>query len=81
MSFVISENDLRATGMTETELRLEIAVLLFQKEKFTLEQAARFTGMTRIEFQQALANRKIPIHYDVEEFQRDVQTLKEAGML
>ena len=81
MSLVISEDELRMTGMTESALRLEIAVLLFRKEKLTLEQASRLASVTRIEFQRVLAGREIPVHYDVEEFQRDVCALKEAGSL
>ena len=81
VSLVISEDELRMTGMTESALRLEIAVLLFRKEKLTLEQASRLASVTRIEYQRVLAGREIPVHYDVEEFQRDVCALKEAGSL
>ena len=36
MSVLIPDEVVRATRMTETELKLEIALLLFQKEKLTL---------------------------------------------
>jgi predicted HTH domain antitoxin len=45
MSLVIPDEILQATGMSEAELRQEIAVLLFQKEKLTLGQASRLAGI------------------------------------
>nr|CAO91237.1 unnamed protein product [Microcystis aeruginosa PCC 7806] len=45
MSIDISDEILSATRMTEAEMRQEIAVMLFQKEKLTLAQASRFAGM------------------------------------
>ncbi len=64
----------RATRLTEGEMLLEIAVMLFQKEKLTLGQAARMAGMPQHKFQWVLAGRDIPVHYGIEEYQEDVQT-------
>ncbi|WP_301951421.1 UPF0175 family protein [Microcystis aeruginosa] len=52
---------LSATSMTEAEMRQEIAVMLFHKEKLTLAQASRFAGINRIAFQHLLASRQIPV--------------------
>jgi predicted HTH domain antitoxin len=81
MSIVISDELLTATRMTDAEMRQEIAVLLFQKEKFTLAQASRFAGVNRIAFQHLLASRQIPIHYGVEDFEQDIKNLREMGRL
>jgi predicted HTH domain antitoxin len=62
--------------MTEEELRRELAVLLFQKERLTLGQASRLADMDRLRFQHLLASRGIPMHYDVEEFEQDLATLR-----
>nr|NCS44479.1 UPF0175 family protein [Microcystis aeruginosa BS11-05] len=70
MSIDISDEILSATRMTEAEMRQEIAVMLFQKEKLTLAQASRFARMNRIAFQHLLASRQIPVHYDVEDFEQ-----------
>jgi predicted HTH domain antitoxin len=67
--------------MYESEMRQEIAVLLFEKEKLTLAQAARLAGMKRLAFQQLLAGREISIHYAVEEFEQDLRTLRDLGRL
>ncbi|NCQ71468.1 MAG: UPF0175 family protein [Microcystis aeruginosa W13-15] len=81
MSIDISDEILSATRRTEAEMRLEIAVMLFQKEKLTLAQASRFAGMNRIAFQHLLASRPIPVHYDVEDFEQDIKNLREMGRL
>jgi len=81
MSVVISDDILHTTRMSRAELMQEIAVLLFQREKLTLGQASELAGMTQLQFQHILASRQIPVHYDVEEFQADLKTLREMGRI
>ena len=79
MSLIIPDDILQAARMNSEELKREIAVLLFRMDKLTLGRASGFTGMNRIQFQHLLASRKIPIHYDVEDFKEDLDTLRELG--
>jgi len=79
MTLIIPDDLFQATRMTEEELRQEVAVLLFQKEKLTLAQASRLAGMDRLQFQHLLASRRIAVHYDVEDFDEDIRALHEAG--
>lgn len=81
MSLLISDEVLSTTRMTEGEMKQEIAILLFQKEKFTLAQASRFADMHRVAFQHVLASRQIPIHYGVDDFEQDIENLREMGRL
>ncbi|MCU0569859.1 MAG: UPF0175 family protein [Oculatellaceae cyanobacterium Prado106] len=81
MNIIISNEILTATRMTEAEMRQEVAVMLFEREKLTLAQAGRFAGMHRVAFQHLLASRYIPVHYWVEDFEQDIQTLREMGRL
>jgi predicted HTH domain antitoxin len=81
MGVIVSDEVLTATRMTEAEMRQEIAVLLFQKEKLTLAQSSRFARMHQLKFQHLLASRGISVHYGVEDFEQDIQTLKELGQL
>ena len=80
MSPIVPEDILQATGMSEEELRQEIAVVLFQKEKLTLARASRLAGMTRLQFQHLIASRQIPVHYDSADFDEDLRTLKELPL-
>ena len=79
MSVVISDEVLRAVQMSEAELLQEIAVMLFQKERFTLGQASRFALMNQLQFQRLLASRQIPLHYDIAELREDVKSMEANG--
>ena len=79
MSVTIPDEVLQAARMSEEELRLELAVLLFQQDRLTLGQASSLAGLNRLRFQHLLASRGIPIHYDVEEFEQDLSTLRSLG--
>ena len=81
MNTNIPDEILRAMRMTESKMKQEIAVMLFQKEKLTLAQASRFAQMNRIAFQHLLASRQIPVHYNVEDLEEDVTHLQEMGRL
>lgn len=81
MSITIPDDIFQSTGMSERELKLEIAVMLYQTEKLTLGNASRLAGMNQLNFQQLLASRNICIHYDVEDLQQDIQTLQALGKI
>ncbi len=76
MSLAIPDDFLRTAHITEADLKLEIAILLFQQEKITLGTASQFADMNQLEFQRILGSRKIPIHYGVEDFRQDLRTLE-----
>ena len=65
--------------MSEAEMLAEIAILLFQQERFTLGQASRFARMNQLQFQRLLASRQISLHYDVTELREDVKSLEAKG--
>ena len=81
MTLNVPDEILRSAGMSESELLLEIAVLLFEREKLTLAQASRLAGISRVEFQKLLASRKIPVHYEIDDFKDDLKNLRDAGIL
>jgi predicted HTH domain antitoxin len=81
MSIVISEDIVRASGLSEQELIIELVLLLFQQEKISLGKAAELLNISQVRFQQILSDRGINIHYDVEELQEDIQHLTAKGWL
>jgi predicted HTH domain antitoxin len=81
MGVTIPDDVLLAARMSEAELRRELGVLLFERERLTLSQAAALAGMDRLRFQHLLASRGIGPHYDVAEFEEDLRTLRELGRL
>ena len=79
MNVTIPNDILRASNMTEDELKLEIAILLYQQGKISSGKVRDWTGITVIEFQHELAKRGLHINYDAEDFQSDMQTLQSMG--
>lgn len=74
---VIPDEIIRTTRLTAAELQQELALALFQREKLTLGQASYLAGLNQWQFQQLLASRQIPVHYDVPDFEADLRTLEE----
>ncbi|MDF5715308.1 MAG: UPF0175 family protein [Rhizonema sp. NSF051] len=82
MSVVISDDTLRASRMTEAEFKLEVALLLFASGKLPLGYASKLAEMDKIQFQQLLQKRKIPLYsYEIEDFELDLKNLRELGRL
>ncbi|MEB3340568.1 UPF0175 family protein [Okeania sp.] len=81
MSLIISNEIIKASGLSEDELLVEIILLLFQQEKISLGKAAELLNMSQIRFQRLIAERGICIHYDVAELQEDIQHFQAKGWL
>jgi len=81
ISIEVPREVIHATRMTPEELRRELAVYLFQQGKLSFGKARETAGTTVWAFQQLLGSRGIPVHYDLEEYQEDLTTLKELGRL
>lgn len=71
----ITDDILQEANMTETELKTELAVLLYQKQKLSMGLAARLADMDRIHFQFLLGSRQISVNYDEAAFEEDLQTI------
>lgn len=74
MALIIEDNELASINLTPTEIRLEIAILFYQKGKLSIRQARLLSGLERIEFIQKLAEREIAI-YDTKDLEHDLKTL------
>ena len=81
ISIEVPREILHATRMTPQELKRELAIYLFQQGKLSFGKAREMAGMTVWAFQQILASREIPVHYDVDEYEEDLATLKTLGRL
>jgi len=60
-------------------LKKELALRLYEKGLLSFGKAREFAGLTKWEFSKLLGEEKIPRHYDVEEFEKDLKTLEELG--
>lgn len=81
ISIEIPREIIHATRMTPDELKLELAIYLFQQGKLSFGKAREMAGMTVWAFQLLLGSRGIPVHYDIVDYEEDLTTLKELGRL
>lgn len=61
---ILEDSYINAAGYTEQELKLEIAVMLFEKERLSLRKAASLAEIHWLNFMKELDKRKISLHYD-----------------
>jgi predicted HTH domain antitoxin len=57
---------------TEPRLKLELAVALYAQNTLGLGKAAELAGMSRLELNDILAERGIPMHYGQQELDEDL---------
>jgi len=73
---IIPGEMLEKVDMTPNQLLLELAVFLYAKEKLSMGKARKLVGLDLIAFQKELAKRDVYIHYDIEDFRKDVENLE-----
>jgi len=81
MPLTLSDEILAKAGMTADEARVEIACRLFDAGKLHLWPAAQLAQMSRVEFEEQLALRKIPIYrFTLEDLIAEQKALDELGV-
>ena len=81
MNLSIPDEILRAACLSEQELSQAIALLLYHQNRLTLGYASRLANMYQGDFMELRASRDISLHYDVEQFEQDLETLRKLGRL
>ena len=80
MTVTIPDDVLKSAQLSEVELKVELAVALFQQDRLTLGQAATLAQMPQLDFQRLLGNRKIAIHYGFEQLEQDLKRVGEISL-
>ncbi len=81
MGVVIPDEVLETVQLSADEFLREMAILFYQQKRLTLAQACALVGIERLQFQHMLASRHIPIHYDEQDLESDIQTLNKLHLL
>lgn len=79
MPLVVDDEFLRASGLSEAEMRLELAILLYREDRLSLGQASRLAQLPQARFLDLLSERQVPVHYGIAELEHDVETLRRLG--
>ncbi|MBI5915118.1 MAG: UPF0175 family protein [Bacteroidetes bacterium] len=73
---LIEDEIVQGTRMSEEQLRLEIAVALYEKGIFSFGQARRLARMDWFSFRNLLDERNVAANYDLEGFEKDLEAIK-----
>jgi predicted HTH domain antitoxin len=76
MGMLIDDDLLHAARISEPELKLEIAALLYRRERLTLGQAARLAGLSQSRMRLTLAAQGIAPQYGVADFAEDLKVVR-----
>lgn len=76
MTITLPDDVLQSAHLVEAEVKTELALTLFAQERLTLGQAAILAGIGQLDFQRVLAARDIPLHYGMEELERDLEYVR-----
>ena len=77
MKIEIPDDVLLQSNLGEAELKVELALFLYQKNIMTLESASHFAGVDSHSFQKMMGANKIAIHYTQQDLDDDLKTLDE----
>jgi predicted HTH domain antitoxin len=77
----VDQDILDSARLTPSELKVEMAVHLYEQGRLSVGKARELADMTLWEFRQLLASRRIAPHYDETDLDEDVATLRELGRL
>lgn len=80
MPLTIPDDILNSTGLDENEARVEIACRLFDAERLSLWDAAKWVGMTRVQFEGELLSRRIALYRpSVDDLAGELEAMKQIG--
>ncbi|HXI73907.1 MAG TPA: UPF0175 family protein [Verrucomicrobiae bacterium] len=77
----VQDELLRGLKVSPQRLQLEAAAGLYASDAVTLGQAAAIAGISQSELLHELGRRGICVHYGVDDFEQDLQTLEDTGRL
>ena len=80
MGVFIEPDIIESSGLSEQQFILEIALYFYERKILSLGKAAAFAKLHRISFQKELASRKIPVHFTIEDVEKDLRTLEALGV-
>lgn len=76
MTITIPDSTLAKANISPSELLIEVAVYLYDKERLTMGQAKRLAGLNHIAFQKELAKQNVYIKLDIEDLELDLKNLE-----
>ena len=81
MVIELDDSIIKSTGLSPDDLKLELALQLYQDRKISLGQGGQLSGLGSVQFQRELGKRQITLNYDLMDLADDIDSLKKQGRL
>lgn len=75
----IPQDVLDSARLTVQQLRVELAVHLYEQGRLSLGKAHELAGLSLWELRQVLGLRHIAPHFEVEDLEQDLETLRQLN--
>jgi len=75
----IPQDVLDSARLTVGQLLVELAVHLYEQDRLSLGKAHELAGLSVWEFRQLLGLRHIAPHFEAEDLEQDLETLRHLG--
>lgn len=72
----IPNDVLDSARMTIAELQTELAIHLYEQGRLSVGKAHELAGLSLWEFRQILGSRRIPPHFEADDLEQDLETLR-----
>ncbi len=76
----VQDELIQLSGMSEQQLRIELALWLYSKNKLSVGRAMKFAKMNRFDFMELMNKHEIPVNYSPEDLEQDIQTIKKLHL-
>ena len=73
---LVLPDDAVTRSFSPKDLLLELACALYARNRVNMAQGARMAGLERMEFQAALCDRDIAVHYTEDDLRSDMASLQ-----
>lgn len=75
MNITIPDEILTSAHVSEDELRLELALVLYTGQRVTLGQAARVAGISQAALLREMGRRRIAVNYGTDDLAADIEAV------
>ena len=76
MTLFIPDEVLAQAKLSTTDLKVELAAYLYEKQRLSIGKARKIAGLSLIDFQKELAKRNIYLHITIEDINTDLKNLR-----
>ncbi|MBX2928416.1 MAG: UPF0175 family protein [Saprospiraceae bacterium] len=80
MPIIIADDIIEQTSLSEEQLRIEMAIMLYEARLLNFGKAREFSMLDILSFLELLGQRKIEAPYSDEDFENDLRLSKEIHL-